>query len=157
MAIRVWSKARAPFCAAWEREHLRPYHHGGEDGACDRAGWFQALLSAHAVRRGQAVGTVMADLDKFYERVPHEALRAEGAAVGCTPRLVEFTLASYSARRTVEAGGMVCAAFREGGSVIAGCSLATTMARVLLLRLLDRVVEAHPPYTSGRWWTIWRS
>ena len=142
--LRLWGKLRRAQADAWESSHNSSFCWGVAGKLCDRAVWEQIIFAAHAASLGQSSATMLLDLEKFYEHVAHDVLLCEAEAVGFPPRLARAAVALYGGLRAISYKNGVSATFKASRSIIAGCSLATTMARVLLFRLLTRVMEAHP-------------
>eukprot|EP00959_Pyramimonas_sp_CCMP1952_P263658 5513973-Pyramimonas_sp.AAC.1 len=88
--------------------------------------------------------TLFTDLHKIYERIAHSVLVREGMAAGFEYRILAAACSLYSGPRVLAFHGAVSEAFRVLGTVLAGCSLAMSLVKVLLYRTLTRVVEAHP-------------
>ena len=68
----------------------------------------------------------------------------EAEAVQFPLALVVAACQLYAGPRMLSISGAVSATFEAMGTILAGCSLATTLARVLLYRLLVGVAALHP-------------
>jgi hypothetical protein len=120
----------------WEAEHDGMFFWGGTGKDCMRAAWLQATLAAFARHRGLECGSFFSDLEKFYEKVEHRMLAEEAVATGFPSPLLFALLGLYSAPRAISYNGCCSKATRIFGTILAGCSCATTLAKVSLYRLL---------------------
>ena len=91
-----------------------------------------------AAARKEDAAAFYADIEKFYENVSHEVLLREAVAVGFPLRLLKPLLALYSGPWAVVVNGAAGAILQAVGTILAGCSCATVLAKVLLHRLLAR-------------------
>eukprot|EP00959_Pyramimonas_sp_CCMP1952_P133010 2780816-Pyramimonas_sp.AAC.1 len=128
----------------WEEQHASPVFWGAKDRECDRAGWIHQMLAHYAAVRGLDTATLATDLDKFYERVCHFVLFNEGEGCGFPVKLLRAACGLYAGPRAISFRGCVSGVIRAVGTVLAGCSLATSLARVLVYRLLTTLAAAHP-------------
>ena len=104
-------------------------------------------MAAFCGRHGMAAASILADLLKFYELVSHDALRREAEAVGFNLRLLRALCVIYSSPRIALAGGCASEPFAVGGTIAAGCSCATGLAKVMLIGLL-RLVRGSSPLVT---------
>ena len=94
---------------------------------------------AEAARaRGLDSAAFLGDLKKAYEKVGHRRLWQECAAVGFSLRLLRVLLAIYGGPRRIFIQGAYSRAVTLAATIVAGCTMATTMLRVFLTRVLDR-------------------
>ena len=68
----------------------------------------------------------------------------EAAALGFPTSLMRAALACYGAARYIRLGPHTAAPRFASRGVVAGCSLATTLVKLYLLRRLDQFVLRHP-------------
>ena len=96
-----------------------------------------------------AVASLFADLSKFYERVRHSILLAEAAdeATGFPLELVVALTYFYGGHRTLCFGQAVSEVILAAGTIIPGCSCATTMAKVMLCKMLVGVRKEYEAAT----------
>lgn len=90
------------------------------------------------------VVTLVADIQKFYEQVDHIDLRKEAEATGFNLKLLRRLCVLYSGDRTISYRGASSQAFPVWGTIIAGCSCATSVAKLLLWRALARSTAVSP-------------
>ena len=88
--------------------------------------------------------TLLADVVKCFENVPHAALLAEAVATDFPLGVLRLALASYCAARRLVRDGTCSRDVRATRSVLAGCVHATALLRCLLLRALGRVIARWP-------------
>ena len=137
--LRVWSRMRAADAASWERQSANDSFFWGTVGRpCDQAAWNHTVLAEYGRETGADVATLYGDLLKFYELVSHKVLLREAKAVGFPLRLLKPLLAMYAGSRVLTVGALAIEV-QVKSTILAGCSCATTLAKVLLLRLLRRL------------------
>ena len=134
--LRVWSKLRHDMAAEWERLHPAPFFWGVAGKACDRAGWEHKLHEEAATALHQTTASLFGDIAKFYDNVTHHQLWKEGLAVGFHPRLLLLMLFVYAQPRIITMDGAHSDPIPVSGTILPGCSLATTGAKILMFGLL---------------------
>ena len=115
---------------------------GGPGRACDRAGWAHNMLQAFAEGEHLESGSVFGDLQNFYEHIDHGVFLTERQATGFNLRLGRALAALYAGPRAIAFDGVFGEVLCALGTAIAGCSHATTVARVVLYRPLCRLQGA---------------
>jgi len=90
------------------------------------------------------MGSLFLDMAKFYEVISHQVLLEEAAAVDFPLALLKGALELYSGPRAIVQGRGASDIFECSGTILPGCSMATTIARVMLQRLLLGISEAYP-------------
>ena len=93
----------------------------------------------------------MLDLAKFYEHVGHDHLWEEGIKTSFPRRLLACWCASYEDWRFLEADKCATFPFWAFGTILPGCSGATTAAKLMLATLLETVSSRLPSY---RLWNV---
>ena len=142
--LRVWSRIRSRQARQWEVEHDSPIFWGGTGRPCDRAGWVHNLLSGFTKYVRVHSATLFGDIEKFYDHVSHRVLQQEGGLTQFPAALMRALCGFYSGHRAVSYGQAVSEAFWAHGTIIPGCSCATTMAKVLVYRLLTGISQDFP-------------
>eukprot|EP00959_Pyramimonas_sp_CCMP1952_P198860 4159248-Pyramimonas_sp.AAC.1 len=83
LVLRLWSRLRQPYCRAWEKNHAEVFYWGtGAHNTCERAGWVHNLLGGFCKEVGFECGSVLVDLNRFYENIRHLDLRLAGLQYG---------------------------------------------------------------------------
>ena len=108
------------------------FYWGGGTRSCERAGWTHNVLVAFASSTGLGAVTCLADLEKIYEHISHQVLYDQAVATGFNLVLLRALCVMYSGYRVVSYRGMVSEAFRVGGTILAGCSCAVALAKLIL-------------------------
>ena len=85
-----------------------------------------------------ATVTCLADLEKFYEHIPHSELYEEALTTGFNLVLLRALCVMYAGYRAISYQGAVSEAFKVGGTIMAGCSNAVALAKLLLFRSLRK-------------------
>ena len=109
---------------------------GGKGKACDTAGWCHNVLAGYARYISMDVATLFSDIEKFYEFVSHEVLMSKAEADSFPLDLLQALCGLYAGARVAVFDGLVSDAIDAGGTIVAGCSCATVLAKVLVYRLL---------------------
>ena len=81
---------------------------------------------------------------KAFERVPHDVLIRQAAALGYNLRLLRVSLAGYRLPRTLLVQGACSKLVIATRGITAGAGHAVVELRVLLAELWDRVHRLHP-------------
>eukprot|EP00959_Pyramimonas_sp_CCMP1952_P474962 9503942-Pyramimonas_sp.AAC.2 len=97
--------------------------------------------------RGLVSATLFLDPRKFYEHSSHAELLAAAEQVAFLKALIRAYCTVYRSPRRVPRQGAISRVIKPNGSVIAGCSGATSLARLLLVSVLRRVASTCPTVT----------
>ena len=142
--VRVWMKLRREMATAWEEQNDHPFLYAGRARGANVAAWKQAAHAEGAAFAKVSFGQLLLDLVKCFERVPHDVLVREAAAVGYPLPLLRLALAAYKQPRVIAINGVYSAPLVAERGITAGSALATSELRVVLLRLLVRVAQRFP-------------
>ena len=142
-AVRLWAKARRALCNAWEAANARAYW-GAAAGKQALDPVWRWAVQAEVQRTSEEVCATFIDVSAFYESLDHEVLLDEARATGFPVFLLRAALALYGAARYVRCGPFLAEPRFASRGVVAGCSLATTLVKVYLLRRLDIFTLRHP-------------
>jgi hypothetical protein len=142
--LRVWSRIRSKDSRRWESEHDTKFFWGVKGRACDAAGWCHNVLAGIARHVGFEVATLFGDIEKFYEFVSHGVLNVEGDACGFPPDLLRALCGFYAGPRVAVYDGVCSQIINAGGTILAGCSCATALAKVLVYILLSGLAHRYP-------------
>ena len=74
----------------------------------------------------------MGYLEKFYELVQHPSALLQAKMNDFPFRLMQLALASYRGWRTLQYGDAGAKPFRVAKTIVAGCSMATSLAKVIV-------------------------
>ena len=149
--LRVLSRLRRPLAQKWENDHGAAYFWGCQGRACGRAAWAHSIMVAAAKGRQQSAASLLLDLAKFYEHVGHDHLWEEGRKTSFPTRLLACWCASYEGWRFLEADKCATFPFWAFGTILPGCSGATTAAKLMLATLWETVPTRLPTY---RLWNL---
>ena len=145
--VRIWSRMRSKTCAEWEKANDHKFFVGKAGRTCEKSGWEHNIVSAYARAKGLDVITFIADLAKFYEHIRHRDLLLEAKATGFNLKLLRALCCIYGGFRAATFRGATSGAVRAYGTVIAGCSCATSLSKLLLLRALKDIDVRFPVVT----------
>ncbi len=145
---RLWAKARRGWADRWEQDNARPYLSSAKgNGPLDTMWRLGARQEAGTVGEDQAV-VIAEDLGSFFETVDRERLMGEAAAMGYPAPILRAALGAYSSARMVTLQGRVSREIFPTVGVIAGCSLAMSLTKLLYVRALDEYVAKLPGTVS---------
>ena len=82
------------------------------------------------------------------DSILHDVLRSAAQRTGFDEVLLDLGLAAYSGPRHLELGGGSDSPMHARRGMVASCSLCTTLAKVILVEPLDRLV-AKPQQWNG--------
>ena len=134
--LRVWSRLRQPLAARWEQAHPDDAFWGTEGRACERGAWVHSVCRDAARGANVELASTFLDLAKFYEMVGHGIFLREAQAVGFDLHPTACLIGSWGGLRFLELEGAASGPLCCHGSVLAGCSATTSVAKVLVLRLI---------------------
>ena len=144
-SIRMMARwTRWSVSSVWEASHPRSYWFGEAGKSCDVCTWRQALSAEYAVEVGQSSGTGLIDMHRAYEMVSHKQLVQNARRYGFNLRLLRFTLATYCMARVIQFRQIATEFVQVAGTLVAGCSHATTLLRLCLMGALDTVAQKWP-------------
>ena len=149
--LRIWSKMRRPMAAAWEASHFDDFFYGCAGRPCEQAAWSLSVHAGAAQELGGAGAAFFLDVEKFYEMVQHPSALLQARLNDFPFRLMQLALASYRGWRTLQYNEAVAIPFRVAKTIVAGCSLATSLAKVLV-RMPIRAALAMAP--SMKIWNV---
>ena len=142
--MRLWSKCRRAICDSWEAAHDRKYFAAGVGRSPLSPVWRAAVTAEQGSAGEESAASVMADIGTFFDKMPHEQLRAAARRWGFPAVLLEVALRFYSSARHIVVGKSAAAALYATRGVVAGCSLCTTLAKLILLTPMDALCSACP-------------
>eukprot|EP00973_Karenia_brevis_P010217 1383335-Karenia_brevis.AAC.1 len=79
-----------------------------------------------------------------YEKIQHAVIIEAARRTGFPIRVVRLCLVIYAGPSIVSVDGAVTDVFRLGTSIVAGCTFATALLRVVLLECLDLGQRLYP-------------
>ncbi len=141
---RLWAKARRDIADRWEADHARGYLSSAKGNGSADTMWRMGLRHEVGNAEGDAAGVIAEDLASFFETVDREILMEEAAALGFPMPILRGALSMYSAARMITLQGRVARELYPTVGVVAGCSLAMALTKLLYVRVLDRVTAEMP-------------
>ena len=106
--------------------------------------------------RQQSAASLLLDLAKFYEHVGHDHHWEEGQRTSFPAPLLACWCASHEGWRFVEADKCATFPFWAFGTILPGCSGATTAAKLMLALSWKQWQHGSRPTGSGMWSTTFR-
>ena len=142
--VRVWMRLRLPVAQAWQAANERGYFYAGPAKGAQVAAWKQAARAEMAKAMNLDYATVLLDLIKAFETIPHDWLVLQARKFGYNLYLLRLSLASYKLARTIRVAGTYAHLVVATRGITAGAGLATIELRLLLIECMDAVAVAHP-------------
>ena len=142
--VRLWMRVRLPVAQAWQAANERAYFYAGPLKGAQVAAWKQAARAEMCKSKGLDYATVLLDLIKAFDAIPHDWLVTQAKKYGYNLYLLRLSLASYKLARTIRVAGVYASAVIATRGITAGAGLATVELRLLLIEWMDAVATAHP-------------
>ena len=147
--LRIWGKLRRSYANEWERDNARSYFWGGAAKGAEQCVWHQALRSEWASGAGQCSASALLDLAKCYEKVKHGLLADKCQQHGFNAIVARLAISLYAGPRRLVANGAVSRQMCTKQGILAGCTFATTLLRVLLISSCDATALHWPSIRLG--------
>eukprot|EP00959_Pyramimonas_sp_CCMP1952_P042226 883126-Pyramimonas_sp.AAC.1 len=112
--------------------------------SCERGVWEQAFTAEHARIANTCAGTGLLDLAKAYERVLYGHLIDAAQMTNFPLDILRLLLCVYRCPRLLVVGQVASAPVMTEQTIVAGCAFATTLLKMLLIRMLDCVTAKFP-------------
>ena len=137
--VRLWAKIRGHLAEEWEARQERSYLYGGKGRGAQMAAW-QFAANAEAASYESAVHAAgLLDIEKAFERIPHDILVREARAREYPLRLLKLSLSSYRVARIVGVGGVFSKKIYPKRGIVAGSGFATRELRALVIGVFDQI------------------
>ena len=94
---RVWMRCRRPTVKEWRNRHARGYRYGGAGKGAQRAAWLHAAEAEIAKSGGKTYASVLLDLVKAFETIPHERIAEAAVKHGYNLWVLRLSLQAYRA------------------------------------------------------------
>ena len=124
--------------AEWEVANDRPFFWASKGRSSEAAVHLQGMLQEAAASDGMEAASVLTDLAKAYEYIRHYKLLPLAAGKSFPMRILRLCLKTYGGMRRVLLDGLTSELFVIGGAtIVAGCTMATSLLKAFLLEMLD--------------------
>eukprot|EP00959_Pyramimonas_sp_CCMP1952_P374589 7845033-Pyramimonas_sp.AAC.1 len=145
MLARLWPRKRQRDCAKWERPIDQQAFWGNSSSrGCDKTAWLHNSFVVHAKSSREEAGSFYADLSEYCEHIGHFELKVAAQAWGFDLGLLRALCCAHRAPRRARIGTCLSGAVYASGTVVAGCSCATALAKLLLSSVLRAAASAAP-------------
>eukprot|EP00971_Amphidinium_carterae_P148738 2949049-Amphidinium_carterae.2 len=142
LPMRLWALARRQQVAAFESVHSGGAFAGSSKLSCTQAVWNHMLRQEASKAVQYECGCYSIDIQKAYEYVRHDWMRDEVLQESTlNPRLWAVAEFLYSAPRLIHWRQQLGTEVYARGTLLAGCSLATSWMKLAMARLV-RTVES---------------
>ena len=142
--MRLWGNVRSSFGRKWEADNDREYFWAGAGKPAADSSYQQALRAEVARAQHKEAASTLLDMVKCYEKIKHPIVAAAARKAGFPMRLVRVCLAIYAGPRILSIDGVVSDVFTIGTSIVAGCTFATRILRVVLIECMDMASRWYP-------------
>ncbi|CAK0897978.1 unnamed protein product, partial [Prorocentrum cordatum] len=134
---RIWEAWQLPTIRSWLAAHPRSYDYTAAGQSSERALWKALLDDELVLGTGIRAATMLADLAKCYEKVPHERMWWLAAWWGGPLEVVALALESFAFGRVIRLGEACSAEVLSSTALPAGSRFAPTFLRFYLTLCLD--------------------
>ena len=141
---RVWMRCRRPTIKEWRKKHARAYRYGGAGRGAQRAAWLHAAKAEMAKSGNKSYATVLLDLVKAFETIPHKHIAKAAAKHGYNLWILRLSLKAYRVPRTIVVDGVCSTPQVASQGITAGSGFATEELACLLIDVCDDLLEAYP-------------
>ncbi|CAK0862641.1 unnamed protein product [Prorocentrum cordatum] len=134
---RIWEAWQLPTIRSWLAAHPRSYDYTAAGQSSERALWKALLDDELVLGTGIRAATMLADLAKCYEKVPHERMWWLAAWWEGPLEVVALALESFALGRVIRLGEACSAEVLSSTALPAGSRFAPTFLRFYLTLCLD--------------------
>ena len=142
---RLWAKARRPVCDRWEAAHQQYFFAAGGGRRPLQPVWREATKAEWATSRGrrheQLAAAAFFDIEAFYDTIPNGTLRHAAAAHHFPQALLRVGMGMFAGPRHLRTGSFGAQTLYARRGVMAGCSLCTTLAKLVTLSPMQEVLR----------------
>ncbi len=139
---RIWSRIRYADCrAVLEARVQRPFFIAAPGRGAERAAVEMSLAAEVAAARDLESAASTVDLKQFYENVTVADFALEALRQGVPKVVVMLTAHLYTGPRVLRVKEAVAPPLYPRKSIVAGCTWATFLVRILMLRPLDKFMK----------------
>ena len=142
-AVRVWARLRRGVARQWEQACRRDFFYGSSGKSAIDCAWRQSLATEYARAVGWQASALLSDLTKAYESIDHTILWRDVCATGFHLGILHLLLWLYRCARLVSIDVVCSDCVNASCTVVAGCTFATTLMKVVLLRFGDQMVRRY--------------
>ncbi len=141
---RLWGKMRRPESAGWEEEHHRAWDYAAAGRGAAMGAWDIALEIEASESLGMSMAAFLADMEKFYEYIPHGLVAQKALKLGFPPAVALLAVRQYGSERRIAVNGCLTEGVLTDRGVVAGCSIATSIVKLVLVEVIDDVKNKFP-------------
>ncbi len=150
---RIWARARYLDCRAiMEARVERPFLAAAPRRGARVAATDQAWGAEAAWAKGETAATTIIDFKSFYEFIDVAELADGSKQYGMPSAITSLIAHLYTGPRRIRVDGVVSARSFPKRSVLAGCTWATLIVRLIMIKPAERLLEAIKRRAAG--WDI---
>ncbi len=139
---RLWARGRYLDCrAVIEARVARPYFAAAPGCGAGKAVFDQTWEAECAHAHGEYVATTIVDFKQYYEHIEVDEVVAGGLRVGLPRAIMLLSAHLYLGPRHIRCGEAVSSALYPRRSVLAGCTWATLIIRIIMAGPTDRFLR----------------
>jgi len=139
MLYRLWTKIRRPEIREWDIAHTGPWDAAIRGSSALRAAVLGAMFDEVATLNGEAVSTILWDMEKFYDNIQMNKLIAKAIEVEYPLTVFCLGLQMHMAPRALKTYDCNAYAQIPCNGIIAGCVQSNYLARVLLFTVMQEL------------------
>ena len=144
LLYRLWGRCRSPILRAFEKKEAAPW-----DAACGGSSAFSAIYDSVAddevvKARGLGSSTLLVDIETFYDSIRWTGLCSEASRLRFPATILAIAMEQHMAPRTLTIRGSLADPIVPTNGVVAGCTVAPTLAKIILLAPVSAAVQEAP-------------
>ena len=128
---RLWGKSKRAELEAWEQSVMDDYFAAASNRSVTDPVWRAAARAEEGVTKGLCAANVLWDISKFYENLPHDLVARLGLEHSFPLQVLRGALCFYRCPRYVAMGGAALRQLYAARGVVAGCSVATYVTKLV--------------------------
>ncbi len=139
---RLWARMRDQDCRAVLEERIeRPFLAAAPKRGAARAAFDAARLTEATVARDQSAAATLLDIAQYYEYIEPAEYAISAIKFGLPKVVVALATHIYLAPRRIRVRAAYSIAVVPRRSVVAGCTWATVLIRLIVIPLAERLLE----------------
>ena len=133
-----------PLVDEWDEERMNFWEDAVKGSSALKAGLFRRLLDECAVLIGKETVSIFWDLEKFYDSIDWVKVIRWSLELGFPARVLEIVMSVHMGPRVIKVGRICSEVLTPSNSLIAGCTSAIWLSRVMICTILERTHRVSP-------------
>ena len=145
MLAAIFMKAQGTLIDEWDQEHMNFWEDAVKGSSALQAGLQRRLLDECSFLLGHSTAAVYWDLEKFYDSVDFVKVIRWSLELAFSARLLEIVMSLHMATRVVKVGRICSRQVTPENSLVAGCTSAIWLSRVMVCAILSETPQSRTP------------